>query len=257
MKGAWMLSEWTPDKVADEEIAGSDTTRRYLYQAAYSALQSVLMIDEKSVYDELFCEQVEDILIRLVDGTFIAIQVKSQDEINGGFKFGDEPILKGISRLIVHEKDFPNKFKKYRFCTNCGFAETENSSDLFYCIESLRQNNGDLEKAYQKIDFSKYIQKLSSLSEVNDPQIVVNTLLKIESVRWAALRDYKKVLTAEIASFLKAEHQPQNLLIKTSEMLIQKALDAAEYPGEQTQPACTEWINDPKQAIITDIIEKK
>jgi hypothetical protein len=92
---------------------------------------------------------------------------------------------------------------------------------------------------------------------MKDLQIIISTLVKIEPIRWAALRDYKKVLTAEIGSFLKAQHQPQSLLIKASEMLMHKAMNAAEYSGEQTQPACFEWINDPKQAVISDIIENK
>lgn len=59
-----------PDEVIDEEKSGADTTRRYLYQAAYAALQSVSLLAAQSQFKEIFCEQQEDILVKLVDDVF-------------------------------------------------------------------------------------------------------------------------------------------------------------------------------------------
>lgn len=252
-----MLSEQNPDEVMDLENSGSDTTRRYLYQAAYAALQSVLMIDEKSEYKEIFCEQQEDILIKLIDDSFIGIQVKSQDEIHGGFKFGDERILNAIKRFIEHEIAFPNKFKRYILCTNCGFLNRGDSSDFLYCLNLLRKWDGDLEACYRETNFSKHLKKILELSNVKDISLIIKVLNKTITVRWASLRDYKKVLTAETAFLLKAENQPQSILKKTSDMLIDKALHAAEFSDKQTQRAYHDWINNPEGAITTEIINKK
>jgi hypothetical protein len=247
----------SPDKTIDKEISGADTTRRYLYQAAYGALQSVQMIDEKSEIQEVYCEQMEDILLKISDGSFIGIQVKTQDEVKGGFKFGDEPVLKAIARFVNHEHTFPGKFKRYQICTNCDFVKSKDASDLAHCIRLIIEKKGIADECYEATDFSKYIKKIEVISKISDEALILGVISKIELFKWAGLRDYKRVLETEIGQLLKAEHQPYIALIQAAEVLTGVALHAGEYSDRQTQPAYHLWINDPATAMTDYIIRQK
>jgi ABC-type transporter Mla MlaB component len=247
----------SPDETVDKEISGADTTRRYLYQAAYGALQSVQMIDEKSEIQEVYCEQMEDILLKIIDGSFIGIQVKTQDEVKGGFKFGDEPVLKAIARFVNHEHSFPGKFKRYQICTNCGFVKGKDASDLAHCIRLIVEKKGVADECYEATDFSKYVKKIAVLSKISDEALILGVISKIELFKWAGLRDYKRVLESEIGQLLKAEHQPYIALIRAAEVLTDVALHAGEFSDKQTQPAYHLWINDPVTAMANYIIGQK
>jgi hypothetical protein len=247
----------SPDQIIDKKDTGAETTRRYLYQAAYGALQSILMNDDESEIQEIFYEQQEDILLKLFDGSFIGIQVKTQEDSKGGFKFGDEPILKAIARFILLEQQFPEKFKRYIICTNCGFARTLDASDLDHCLNLIHQANNDIESCYKVTNFAKYIKKLLTLSEITDEKLVIDVLTKTILTKWAGLRDYKKALISEIAELLNAEHQPHGAIKRTAEMLTDIALHAGEFPDNQTQRAYHQWINDPAKAMTDYIISQK
>lgn len=132
--------------------------------------------------------------------------MKSQNEIFGGFKFNDKRILKAIARFTQHEKAFPNKFKRYLLCTNCGFLNTSNSSDLLFCLELLKQNNS-LDDCYKRANFSKQLDQIATISKINDLDLISSVLRKTEVTQWASLRDYKIVLSAEVAKLLNAGYQ--------------------------------------------------
>jgi hypothetical protein len=128
-------------------------------------------VQDQSVLKEVYCEQ-EDILIKLLDGSFIGIQVKSQDEELGGFRFSDERILKAIARFINHELTFPDKFREYIFCTNCGFIERSDYTDLPFCISLLKKYQNNLDECYkEEAGFFKNIKKLSEISVVSSNRL--------------------------------------------------------------------------------------
>jgi Cap4, dsDNA endonuclease domain len=252
-----MLRNDSPDETLDEEYSGADTTRRYLYQAAYGALQSVRMVDDKSEIQEVYCEKIEDILLKITDGSFIGIQVKTQKDSSGGFKFGDEAILKAIARFVTHEDRFPGKFKRYQICVNCGFIASKDASDLKYCIKLIVEKKGDLQECYKETNFSKYIKKLKTLSEIDEEELIVKVLCKVELKTWSSLRDYRDVLISEIGHLLKAEYQPHTAIKQASLVLTDLAFHAGEFRDNQSLPAYHTWINDPEKALLDAIIKEK
>jgi len=55
------------------EDPGDDIQQRYRYQAACAAIISLSLLSGDSEFECLFCEHHEDILIKKVDGKFIAM----------------------------------------------------------------------------------------------------------------------------------------------------------------------------------------
>lgn len=133
------MSNPLPDEISNSEDRGDDTQRRFRYQAAYAALLSLFLLDSKFGYEALYCEQLEDILIKHLNNKFIGIQVKTRETTRGPFKFQDPEIMHTLQRFTEHEKNFPNEFLGYLICSNCGFLEKNDASSLIHCLKVLRK----------------------------------------------------------------------------------------------------------------------
>lgn len=244
-----------PDETLSENDKGDEVLRRYRYQAAYAALQSIYLLDENSEYEQIYCEQHEDVLIRLSDGKFVGIQVKTRDLAYGPFRFNHDAILHSLERFIEHEKRFPDKFVRYIICSNCGFSNTKDAYDLSYCVEVTKKNSRDLSACLKVVDFSKRIEKLSKAIGC-DKDLVLLTLSKVETVTWANLEDYERKLAVEIGRLTKNECQSFRILQKIAKDLIKKTLEASSLVND-SKLTCYDWIKDPNAAKTASIILNK
>jgi hypothetical protein len=64
--------------VPSGQDGGDETLRRYRYQVTYAAILAVGMLDSQSDIVEVYCELCDDILLKLRDLTFVAVQVKTR-----------------------------------------------------------------------------------------------------------------------------------------------------------------------------------
>ena len=81
------------------------------------------MLNDNCSYNEVLCEQHEDILLKLNDGKFAGIQVKTREADLGALTIKDESIVNSLKRFICLENRFPEHFSYYirhsfHLCTN-------------------------------------------------------------------------------------------------------------------------------------------
>ena len=100
---------------------GADIHSRYRYQAACAALFAIRLLDEKPQHVEVFCECLEDILLKLQDGKYDAIQIKTREKGLDSFRTSDKEILTTIGRFSNYEQDDGTCFRRYMIATNCDF----------------------------------------------------------------------------------------------------------------------------------------
>lgn len=149
-----------PDKTLSATDPGDDTQRRYRYQAVYAAIISLDLLDEESEFEEIFCEQHEDTLVKKKDGTFIGIQVKTRAPGRELFKSNDESVIKSLKRFVELSVEYPNHFSRFVLATNYAFwSEKKNSSNLRYLLklakEAVETDSNQLSRP-----LSGYIKKL-------------------------------------------------------------------------------------------------
>lgn len=105
----------------DRSDPGDETLRRYRYQATYAATLAVEMLHADSDVVEIYCEQYEDILIRLSSGKFRGIQIKTREETGGPLRATDESILDALLGFVSLELAFPDTFVGFMLGTNSSF----------------------------------------------------------------------------------------------------------------------------------------
>lgn len=244
-----------PDKVSNSEDRGDDTQRRFRFQAAYAASLSLMLLNGNSEYETLYCEQLEDILVKLTNNKFIGVQVKTRENTRGPFKFQDPEIMNALERFVRHEKDFPDHFLNYVICSNCGFVERNDSSSLSHCLKVVTKHNGS-KSCLVEVDFSKRIDELSKAAECSE-DLVLTALNKVKIVIWADLANFEKILVYDIATFTHNNHQPYDVLQKIANQLISITSRAAALSHDLSYPSYYELLKDPQKALLNSIIQNK
>ena len=244
-----------PDEVSNSEDKGDDTQRRFRFQAAYAASLSLLLFNRNSEYEALYCEQFEDILVKLKNNKFIGVQVKTRENTRGPFKFQDPEIMHALERFAKHEKDFPNYFLSYIICSNCGFVEKNDSSSLSHCLKVVTDYDGS-KLCLLDEDFSYRVEEISKAAECSE-DLVMNTLKKVKIVNWADLLNFEKRLVYDIVVLTNNKHQPYDVLQKIANRLIAITYQAASLSLDLTYPSYYEFLKDPQKALLNSTIQNK
>jgi hypothetical protein len=127
----------SPDKIPSDD-RGDDVQELFRYQHSYVTLIAVEMCREKINYEEILCEQHEDVLVKRLDEKFDAIQIKTRENA-APFSLFDHQIKKSIERFIRLENDFYGRFTKFIIVSNCGF--NNETSILIESLNSLQKNS--------------------------------------------------------------------------------------------------------------------
>ena len=129
----------TVEQVLSQTDPGDDMQRRLRYQASYGASLCLdLLVDDHDA-SEVFCEHHEDFLVKMKDGKYAGVQVKTRLPGDGPFKTGDEPVKSALSRFIELDIEFPGQFFRFVLVANCDFYDgAKLETNLAYVLEIVR-----------------------------------------------------------------------------------------------------------------------
>jgi hypothetical protein len=159
-----------PDSILNNHDPGDDVQRRFRYQAAYAAILSVAMLQEDSKISEVFCELHEDVLLKLQDGNFQGVQVKTRMPHLGPFDIHDSEIEKSLTRFVAIDGKFKDKFAGFTITTNNAFSKEKNKCLRTLCQMAKDGKSAELLKArsYSK----KWIEALAKKCGVTAAEII-------------------------------------------------------------------------------------
>ncbi len=246
-----------PDTTLAKGDPGDETLRRYDFQKAYAAIVALELLKKDTKTIEVFCEQFEDVLVKLENGKFVGIQVKTKDLNLGAFSSGDEPIVKSLTRFVELELSFPGYFERYTIATNTGFSEKPfKHTNIKYLIELAKKGNKeDLIKNYSL--GKKIITKISETCAC-EVDVVISVLAKLSvHPKFANLEKAHLNVIDELRQIDIAKGQTYGVLESISERLytlISKASGLSECGNDVSVYLKSESSEDAK---ITSIIEGK
>ena len=244
-----------PDTKADIADPGDMVQNRFRFQAAFAGYIALRLLDDTHEYDCIYCEQYEDILVKLKNGRFIGIQVKTRDKSCGPFKFSDDEIIQSIKRFIKHECEFPNRFSKYIITTNAGFSSAVTNNNLEKILVLVKKHKGST-TCLNEIDFSKNLEKLCNKSGC-DKKVALLVLNKLSIIHWADLENYKTILARDIGIITNNKTQPWIILEAIAAELITLTSNAACQNTSLTEPNYYKLLRSPEETILNAILENK
>lgn len=226
------------------EDVGADTQLRFRYQATYTAIISLGVLDENGPLLEIYCEHHDDILLLLKSGSFRATQIKTRGVGGVPFKSGDDEIMSALRKFAVLEKSFPSHFEQYQLATNIGFwHEKKNGSNLPHVLESLKQqpaNGSD----------NAYVKKLAAKTPPIDSTVVLAALLKVELITTPGLDGIELQLREEIARISAFGDRRYDELKVATETLTKRILDAGSLAGLNCYPKYLALCSGTPQAVL-------
>ncbi len=171
----------TPGTTLDVKDPGDDVQRRFRYQHAFTAIHCARLLHPDCDYDTIYCENLEDALLRKKSGRFVGIQVKTRAFHLEPFKAGDEAVKKSIGRFADLEARFPDQFDGYRFVTNHGFwAEEDNRHCIDFLIRTLKKRGG-VKRLRATHELRSWIDQICREHACKECD-VVSAILKLELV---------------------------------------------------------------------------
>ena len=246
-----------PDKKLNSSDKGAETLKRFRYQITYSAILSLSLIDDNSNTQEIFCEHHEDVLIKLTNGKFVGVQVKTKDLDLGPFHTSDPEIEKTIVRFVKLDSEFENKFSFLTIVSNTGFYCTAKTfKNLSYLIDLAKNNKND-ELLKNRSKSKTWIKKISKEAKC-DERKVISVLSKIVLKGKKAGLDYiTSDLRERLDKIYKLCNQTFGVLNSISEGLIQKHFNASSLLNKHQVTESFLSSTTPKDGEIKRILDSK
>lgn len=249
------MSSSLPNTKVDTKDPGDIVQNRFRFQAAFAGYTSLRLLGSNSEYECVYCEQLEDILVKLKNGLFTGIQVKTKDKSLGPFKFNDDEIMQSIKRFIKHELEFPNSFSNYIISTNAGFTSGTNDNNLKLVLETVKKHKAST-KCLKELDFSQKLDKLTKLANCKK-SLALSVLHKLSVIDWADLDNFRTILAHDVGIITRNEHQPSFILEAIAEELITLTSKAACRSTDLTEPSYYRLLRAPEAVISDSILENK
>lgn len=247
----------TPESVLNNTDTGDDTQRRFRYQAAYTAILSLNLLNEESEFNEIFCEHQEDILIKLKDGTFKGIQVKTRKEGLEPFKATEPEIIKALEKFFQLEKIFPNCFSRFVLATNYGFWHVRKNGSNLHHILKLAQDPEYLRKTSSKNHLTSYVKKFINIPGIQEDHVlrvlektrIQENLPKFDEIELSLIR--------EIARLPGMEEYGYDVLQQAAKSLIDAMTQAASLVYDCSIKYYLALLDDPEHGKQNAIIDGK
>ena len=255
-----MNQQVTPENVLSND-PGDETQKRFRYQAAYAAIQSLSLLEGSEICS-IYCEHHEDILVKRQDKTFVGIQVKTRANGKEPFKANDEEIKKSIKRFYEHDCRFSNSFLRYVLVANCGFwHDKKNGTNLQYILK-LAEANTDLKNIDKTL--KSFISKLyiflnenKSLTNEDEYLTLINFLKKVTLHQSPGLDDIEASLFSKLTKISNIEDLRVDQVNRITKSLIDKCLNAASLVCDSPKEGYFSILANPDEEKTNLIIQPK
>ncbi|MBZ9688444.1 DUF4297 domain-containing protein [Clostridium estertheticum] len=181
-----------------EKDCGDETQKRFRYQHTVSAYLAFLMYSKKIAFEEILCEQHEDIIGVMNNGKFRGIQVKTRQLSDGPFKLSDDAVVNSICRFIENNKKFPGCFEKFVFTSNCDYLRNKTGESI-QTLAKMLQKLKPPDYKFSPSTLDKYISKLEKKSNATRSE-VIETLRITEFQIMPGLDDIESKIITEVLS---------------------------------------------------------
>lgn len=211
-----------PDTVIDTKDPGDDVLRRFRFQVTFAGILCLLMVEDNT-YQELFCEQHEDVLLKHLDGTFSGIQIKTKDLDLPPFNIEDEAIVKSLTRFIKLEQAFPNKFINFSIVSNHGFDKSKPNLCINTLIENIKKGVDVLKPRSKTLALVKKLASETGCSH----DVALEVIGKTRVRSYSDLDNIETKLVNDLRSCNLLKGATESKLRQIADLIIVKCLKAS------------------------------
>jgi hypothetical protein len=243
--------EPAPDEILASTDPGSETQRRFVYQACHLAKLALGLLDDSRNFGAVFCEQFDDALVKLNSDQFDAIQVKTRLDDLGPLKATDKPVLGAVAKFADLEQRFEPHMRRYVLASNVGFwRQGKSINNLQHIIDSALSGDG-------ATVVDKYVKRLT-LADGCSATTAVAALRKMQlDGSLPKLRDMFTHLVQLLGEFPGYSDHSVTTVRDATRALVQAIREASEAVVDGASGSYLAHESDPKSHAIEAVLEAK
>lgn len=257
------VTSLSPDQEVSTSDTGDDVQRRFRYQAAYSAMLSLQLLDENSEFSEVFCEHHEDTLVKKKNDKFVGVQVKTRLPGKNPYKANDDEIVSSIVRFVELNQTYPEQFERFVIATNHAFWTEDKASNqnLKHVIELARNGIASSDADIKSV--TKYAKKILTASKAKGINAAIETVVDVLSKteiddKLPKFEDVELRISQLIPMFYPdGKTARYENLINSARELINIAFQAGSLANISALQIYFAYCKDPKQELELSIIDGK
>lgn len=184
---------------------GDDTQERFRYQAAIGVTLLAKGLKHQDLLS-VWCEHHDDFLLEKIDGSYVAVQVKTDAKEGNQWRLSHDALLGSIARFCELESKHGDEISAYVFASNtaCYIPDSSVTKN-----ETLASSPARLIAASIFVDKYEqlpepYLSAFKKLSEATkaDCDVLLRVLQKLEFQQGPTLRDYEAVIASNVVPYL-------------------------------------------------------
>ena len=180
---------------------GDDTQERFRYQAAIGVMLLARALKHQDLA-AIWCEHHDDFLLQKIDGSFVAVQVKTDSNEGSQWRLSHDALIGSVARFCKLESKQGEAISAYVFASNtaCYIPATSVMKD-----ETLASSPARLMDACKSAagktqlpdPYRSSFEKLAAAAKAQD-SVLLHVLQKMEFHLGPTLRDYDAVLASNV-----------------------------------------------------------
>jgi len=249
----------SPDQVVDDSDPGDDVQRRFRYQATYSAILSLSLVndgDNVSDITEVFCEHHEDILTKHNDDSFCGIQVKTRKSGLSPFKANEPDIFSALAKFVVKDLEFKGRFRGFLLVSNCGFWSERKTAGNLPRILKEASSVKNMAAIPERTPLRKLIRKLTTETKASERN-VYKCLKRIRLDTLSHLDDIEGRLVSHLGRSPSMANRRLDELKAAAQALVAMTFRAGSLAHDSPVREYLALLPDPEREAGNAIIEGK
>lgn len=180
---------------------GDDTQERFRYQAAIGVMLLARALKHQDL-TAMWCEHHDDYLLQKIDGSFVAVQVKTDSNEGSQWRLSHDPLIGSVARFCELESKHGEAISVYVFASNtrCYIPGTSAIKDETLASSPARLIDackGAADKTQLPEPYLSTFEKLAAEAKSKD-DVLLRVLQKMEFHLGPTLRDYDAVLASDV-----------------------------------------------------------
>lgn len=228
-------SDIAPPETVPTEDVGAETLERFAYQHRYTAIAACALLVSESDVVEVYCEHLEDVLVKLATGYFHGIQVKTKEPGLEQWKASSPEMLRSLARFAQLESTLGNHFAVYTLATDHQFFRAKkNGRNLPHMLDVARAH--DDSKPLPK-PLARLVNAVAKRAKCSGATVVAALRkTRCDDGRPKKADARRQVMDAICASLPEAADVPYWRIGKLADVLTAAVFEASSLKHKQSLP---------------------
>lgn len=238
-----------PEEIPIGADTGAETQRRFRYQAVYLAVLALDLVRVDPELQAIWCEHGDDGMLQRVDGSYVAVQIKTKAVGQPAITANDDQARSAIRTFVDLEDEVGDSMASYVLASSIGFGSANQMSDLRHILRCVGADT-------DRTEVSAYVKRTSKAIERTEASVVA-VLKKMRLEDSPSLEDAGHRLTLGVAELPEMADADVTTCRRLAEDIADRIQKASQLEHRSPRHDVIAFMSDPTAAHLAETAEGK